>query len=73
MEIDLHILRVLVLNGVCGEVDHADVAAVNMCGMHEGTVELLNQPTEPRCLDHGVGHNAILDLSAGAGDYMLLL
>jgi hypothetical protein len=41
--------------------------------MHEGTVELLNQPTEPRCLDHGVGHNAILDLSAGAGDYMLLL
>jgi hypothetical protein len=33
----------------------------------------LKELAEPRCLGHTVGHNAILGLSAGAGDDMLLL
>jgi hypothetical protein len=31
-------------------------------------LKLLEQPTEPGCLDHVVGHKVLLGLSAGAGD-----
>jgi hypothetical protein len=73
VEVDLHVLRVLVLHEVGGEVDRVDVVAVDKGGAREGAVELLKQLTEPDCLGYVVGHNAILGLSAGAGDDRLSL
>jgi hypothetical protein len=73
VEVDLHVLRVLVLHRFGGEVDHADVVALDKCGMHEGAVELQEQLTEPRHISHAVSHSAILGLSTRAGDDRLLL
>jgi hypothetical protein len=50
VEVDLHVLRALVLDEVGGEVDRVDVVAVDKGGAREGAVELLKQLTEPDCL-----------------------
>jgi hypothetical protein len=36
-------------------------------------VKVMEKLTEPGCLGNAIGHSAILGLSAGAGDDMLLL
>ena len=54
MEVDLHMLRALVLHGVGGELDHTDVVAICKCGTHEGVVELLELLSEPGRLGHVV-------------------
>jgi hypothetical protein len=41
VEVDLHLLRVLVLHGIGGEVDHTDVVAVDEGGARKGAMELL--------------------------------
>jgi hypothetical protein len=61
-------LRALVLNEIGGEVDGADVVAVDESGTLEGAVELVEELAHPGGLRHAVGHNAVLDLGAGAGD-----
>ena len=68
VKVDLHMLRALMLHGIGGEVDHADVVAVDEGYMLEGVVELLEKLVEPGGLCHIVGHNAVLDLSARARD-----
>jgi hypothetical protein len=70
VDVDLHVLYVLVLHKVDGEVDRADVVTVDECGTRERFVEWL---TEPGRLGHAIRHSAILGLSAGAGDDMLPL
>jgi hypothetical protein len=40
-EVDLDMFRALVLNGVGGEVDGADVVTVDECALHQRSVELL--------------------------------
>jgi hypothetical protein len=65
---NLHVLCALVLHGIGGEVDHADVVAVDEGGALEGAVELVVELVEPGGLDHVVGHDAVLGLSAGARD-----
>jgi hypothetical protein len=61
-------LRALMLHGVGGEVDGADVVAVNEGGTLEGAAELMEELAHPGCLDHTVSHNAVFSLGAGAGD-----
>jgi hypothetical protein len=56
------------LHGIGGEVNCADVVAVDECGALEEAVELLEKLAKPRGLGHVVGHSAVLGLSAGAGD-----
>jgi hypothetical protein len=56
------------LHGVAGEVDRADVVAVDAGGALEGAVELLEKLVQPGGLCHAIGHNAVLGLGAGAGD-----
>jgi hypothetical protein len=41
VEVDLNMLRALVLNGVGGEVNGADIVAVDECTLHRWSMELL--------------------------------
>jgi hypothetical protein len=56
------------LHGIGGEVDCADVVAVDEGGALEGTVELVEELSQPGGLCHAVGHDAVLGLSTGARD-----
>jgi hypothetical protein len=73
VQVDLHVLRALMLHGVGGEVDRADVVAVDEGGALEGTVELVEELEQPGGLCHAVGHDTVLGLSAGARDDVLSL
>jgi hypothetical protein len=71
VKINLHMLGALVLNGVGGEVDGADVVAVDQSGQRQGAMQLHNQLLKPTCLFHAVGHGVVLRLSARMGDDVL--
>jgi hypothetical protein len=47
LEINLNMLGAPVLNGVGGEIDSADVVAVDQSGLQQGVVQLHKQPTKP--------------------------
>jgi hypothetical protein len=66
-------LGLLVLHRVGGEVDDADVVAVDQRAPGEGTVELGEELPEPRSLRHAVGHDTVFRLGARAGDDRLAL
>jgi hypothetical protein len=68
MQVDLHVLRALMLHEIGGEVDRADVVAVDECGALKGAVELLEKLAQPGGLCHAVGHSAVLGPCARAGD-----
>ena len=68
VEINLDMLGPLVLHWVGGEVDGADVVAVDEGGVLKGTVELVEELAQPGGLCHTVGHGTVLGLSAGARD-----
>jgi hypothetical protein len=73
VEVDFDMLRALVLDGVGGEVDGADVVAEDQGARGQRAVELMEQLTEPNRLSHAVGHDAILGLGARARDNWLAL
>jgi hypothetical protein len=60
VEIDLDMLCALVLNGVGGEVDGADVVAVDESTLWQRSMEL----PEPISFSYAVGHGTILSLGA---------
>jgi hypothetical protein len=68
MKINLHMLGVLMLNGVGGEVHGADVVTVDKGAPRRWGLEFVEQLSQPSGLSHAVGNNTILGLSAGAGD-----
>jgi hypothetical protein len=43
VQVNLHVLRVLMLHGIGGEVDRVDVVVVDEGGALEGAVELLEK------------------------------
>jgi hypothetical protein len=61
------------LHRVGGEVDGADVVAVDQRAHGEGTMELGEELPEPRSLRHAIGHGTILRLGTRAGDDRLAL
>jgi hypothetical protein len=73
VQVDLHVLRALTLHEIGGEVDRADVVAVDEGSTLEGAVELLKKLAQPGGLSHAVGQSAVLGLSAGARDDRLAL
>jgi hypothetical protein len=73
VQVDLHMLRALMLHKVGEEVDRADVVAVDEGGALEGIVELVEELAQPGGLWHAVGHGTVLGLSAGARDDGLTL
>jgi hypothetical protein len=68
MQVDLHVLRVLMLHGIDGEVDRANVVAIDEGGALEGVVELMEKLAHPGGLCCVVGHSVVLGLCAVAGD-----
>jgi hypothetical protein len=73
VEVDLDMLCTLVLNGVVGEVDIADVIIVDESALWQQSMELLEELPEPTSFIHVVGHGAILSLNAWSGDNVLAL
>jgi hypothetical protein len=73
VQVDLHVLRALMLHGIGGEVDCADVVAVDEGGALKGAVELVEQLAQPGGLYHDVGHDTVLSLCVEAGDDKLSL
>jgi hypothetical protein len=61
-------LRALMLHGIGGEVDGADVVAVDEGDTLKGSVELMEELAHLGGLCHVVGHSAVLGLHAGVGD-----
>jgi hypothetical protein len=73
VQVDLHMLRPLMLNRVGVEVHDADIVAVEERALGEGAVELTQELSKPCRLCHAVSNNAVLSLGTGAGDNRLPL
>ena len=68
VNIKLNMLRSSMVHWVGGEVDRADVVAVDKSGLVNITKQLLEQLAYPRAFGHGISHGAILCLGVRAGD-----
>ena len=68
VQVDLHMLRPLVLNRVGGEVHGADVVAVDERALGKRAVKLSQELSEPGRLRHTIRDRPVLHLSTGAGD-----
>jgi hypothetical protein len=66
VEVELDMLRTLVLDGVVGEVHGADVVTIHKSAPCQRTVQHLEQLTKPCCLGDAVSHSVVLGLSAAA-------
>jgi hypothetical protein len=64
VKVDLDMLCALVLNGVVGEVDGADVITVDDCALQQWSMELLVELLEPTDFSHAISNDAILSLNA---------
>jgi hypothetical protein len=73
VKINLNMLGALMLDRVGGEVDRADVVAVDQGGSRQGVVQLQKQLMEPTLLCHTVGYGAVLRLRTRTGDNVLTL
>ena len=73
VEINLNMLRALVLDEVGGELHGADVVVVDECASTERLVELEDELAQLGRLGHAVSHYAVLSLSTRAGDHGLPL
>jgi hypothetical protein len=73
VQVNLHMLRPLMLNLVGGEVHGADVVAVDECALGERAVKLNQELSEPGRLSHAVSNNLVLRLSTRARDNRLSL
>jgi nucleoside-triphosphatase THEP1 len=68
VDVNLNVLRALMLHGIGGEVDCADVVVVDEGGMSEGVMELMKKLTELGSFNHAICDSVILNLNAGVGD-----
>jgi hypothetical protein len=73
VQVNLHMLRPLMLNRVGGEVHDADVVAVDERALGERAVKLSQELSEPGGLSHAVSNNPVLRLSTQAKDNRLPL
>jgi hypothetical protein len=68
MEINLHMLSALMLDGVGGEVHDIDVVMVDKGALRRQTLELMEQLVQPGGLNDVIGDRAIISLRARSGD-----
>lgn len=73
VEIDLDVFGTLMLDGVRGHVDGADVVAEDDRRRRRWSMKLLEKLPKPTRLSHGVSHGAVLGFSARARDRVLSL
>jgi hypothetical protein len=66
VEVNLNMLRALILNRVGGHVDGADVVTIYQCGTVKSSTKLLKELTQPCRLGDSVSHCAILSFSTGS-------
>jgi hypothetical protein len=71
VEINLNMLRALMLDGVAGHVDGADVVTENHRSSAERGVEFQEELAEPGSLGHSIGDCTVLGLGARVGDRRL--
>jgi hypothetical protein len=71
VEINLNMLRALMLDEVVGHVDGVDVVTENHRSSAERGVEFQEELAEPRSLGHSIGNCMVLGLGARAGDRRL--
>jgi hypothetical protein len=67
MEINLHMLRALMLNGVGGELHGADVVTVDESATRWRSLELMQELLQPDGLSHTISDGTVLSFGAGAG------
>ena len=68
VQVDLHMLRPLMLNRVGGEIHGADVVAVDERALGERAMELRQELSEPGRLRHAVSDSTVPRLGTGAGE-----
>jgi nucleoside-triphosphatase THEP1 len=73
VKINLNMLGVLMLDGVGGEVGHADVVIVDQGGPLREAVQLHKQLMKAACLRHAIGHDMIFHLNTRMRDDDLAL
>ena len=73
VQVDLHMFRPLMLNGIGGEVHGAGVVAVDERALGEQAMELCQELSKPGRLCHAVSDSTVLCLGTGAGDNRLPL
>jgi hypothetical protein len=73
VQVDLHMLRPLMLNRVGAEVHGADVVKVDKCGLCERATELTQELSKPDHLCHTVSNSPVLCLGTRVGDNRLPL
>jgi hypothetical protein len=73
VQVNLHMLRPLMLNRVGGEVHGADVVAVDERALGERAVKLSQELSEPGRLSHTVSNSPVIRLSTRARDNRLSL
>jgi hypothetical protein len=73
VQVDLHMLRPLVLDGVGGEVDHTDIVAVDQCAPRGQSVQLSEKLSEPGGLSYAISDSMVFRLGTGPGDHRLAL
>ena len=73
VEIDLDVFGTLMLDGVRGHVDGADIVAEDDRRRRRWSMKLLEKLPKPTRLSHGVCHDAVLGFSARARDRVLSL
>jgi hypothetical protein len=65
VDVQLDVLRALVMDGVLAHVDGGDVVAVGHSSAGNIAVKLMKELPEPDALGHSVGHNPVLGFHAG--------
>jgi hypothetical protein len=73
MEINLNMLGTLMLDGVGGEVECADVIMIDEGSPRQGAVQLLKKLINPTRLYHAFDRGVVLLLGARRGDVVLVL
>ena len=73
VNVDLDVLRAMMVDRISGHIDSANIVRVHDGHRGNGRVELLEKLTKPTTLGHGMGNHAVLSLSTRAGDGRLAL
>jgi hypothetical protein len=73
IEINLHMLGVLMLNKVGGEVHDANIVIVDKCASRWRTLELMEQLAQPGGLSYAISDSVVLSLGVGLEDDHLSL
>ena len=73
VKINLNVLGALMLDGVAGHVDSADVVAVDQRSALRWRMELKEKLAQPGGFGNTVCHSAVLSFSTGSGHCVLPL